>query len=196
MFAEHRKETRHIGSGTNGNGDTAGPHRNPKGKSDQETGEGTKAALDQFGYTITEAKLAALEGADHSLLFGSRFSSKSRAMAALSSGSEIGVDGILSPDGARLDAAVVMRAFVAACAFGAAAIHFGFAPDHFGKAVGPAIGNPVGGRRVDDPHLAAFGHGNGGQRCIVGQAQHGKVRSVKGVAPRRIALALFVIQHD
>jgi hypothetical protein len=34
---------------------------------------------------------------------------------------------------ARLDAAVVVRALVAACAFGAAAIHFGFAPDHFGE---------------------------------------------------------------
>ena len=34
---------------------------------------------------------------------------------------------------ARVDAAVVVRALVAACAFGAAAIHFGFAPDHFGE---------------------------------------------------------------
>jgi len=35
--------------------------------------------------------------------------------------------------GARIDAAVAVRALVAACAFGAAAIHFGFAPDHFGE---------------------------------------------------------------
>ena len=34
---------------------------------------------------------------------------------------------------ARVDAAVVVRGLVAACAFGAAAIHFGFAPDHFGE---------------------------------------------------------------
>jgi hypothetical protein len=34
---------------------------------------------------------------------------------------------------ARVDAAVVARGLVAACAFGAAAIHFGFAPDHFGE---------------------------------------------------------------
>ena len=34
---------------------------------------------------------------------------------------------------ARVDAAVVARAVVAACAFGAAAIHFGLAPDHFGE---------------------------------------------------------------
>ncbi len=34
---------------------------------------------------------------------------------------------------AWLDAAVVVRGLVAACAFGAAAIHFGFAPDHFGE---------------------------------------------------------------
>jgi hypothetical protein len=42
-------------------------------------------------------------------------------------------DGITIVVGERLDAVVVMRAFVAACAFGAAAIHFGFAPDHFGE---------------------------------------------------------------
>jgi hypothetical protein len=35
--------------------------------------------------------------------------------------------------GARVDAALVVRGLVAACAFGAAAIHFGFAPDHFGE---------------------------------------------------------------
>ena len=35
--------------------------------------------------------------------------------------------------GARIDAGAVVRGLVAACAFGAAAIHFGFAPDHFGE---------------------------------------------------------------
>ena len=35
--------------------------------------------------------------------------------------------------GARIDASIAVRALVAACAFGAAAIHFGFAPDHFGE---------------------------------------------------------------
>jgi hypothetical protein len=35
--------------------------------------------------------------------------------------------------GARMDASIAVRALVAACAFGAAAIHFGFAPDHFGE---------------------------------------------------------------
>ena len=33
----------------------------------------------------------------------------------------------------RIEAATVARAAVAACLFGAAAIHFAFAPDHFGE---------------------------------------------------------------
>src|SRR5262245_23073815 len=47
--------------------------------------------------------------------------------------SRVGATGADTSSGALVDAAVAVRAFVAACVFGAAAIHFGFAPDHFGE---------------------------------------------------------------
>lgn len=40
---------------------------------------------------------------------------------------------VAAEDAARIDAVTVARAAVAACLFGAAAIHFAFAPDHFGE---------------------------------------------------------------
>jgi len=55
----------------------------------------------------------------------------------------------------------------------------------------------MGGGGIDDARLrSGVDQRHGCQRGVVGQAQHGKVRRVKGVAAGRGALALLVVEHD